>query len=164
MPSGRKRLFITSGTHTGRFVNDAGMGAEALAAADAFCTQAAAPKGGQWFAWLSASPSAINHAPVDGGPWGQELADGGWVLTFPNQGSLATLPLSPITVDENGMPVGDVSVWTGTNVGGRGTSNCTSFSGTGEGMTGRAGASDRAWTEYGTFSCSSSLRLICLEQ
>jgi hypothetical protein len=166
-PNAKKRIFMTSQFHNGKFADAGTPAASAFTEADTFCTQAAlaAGKNGTWVAWLSVSTTpALSRLPADGGPWYQESPDGGLTLTFTNRANLATVPLVPMSLDEFGVSLGgSTPYWTGTRAGGQLGSNCGDFTGTGSSVVGRPSEVRSNWTEDSTFSCGSTLRLLCLE-
>jgi len=75
--------------------------------------------------------------------------------------------VAPINVDENGTPVADDPVWTGTDAVGDSTAtNCLDFNSQSAGETGgigRTSLSDAGWTDAGTQTCDLSARIYCIE-
>jgi hypothetical protein len=160
-PATGRRLFITSVPYTGS------MGG--LSGADGHCATAAAAanKGGTWRAWLSTSTVSALDRQVGPGPWYQELADGGLLLTFNNRANLKTSPIIPLQVDELGRSF-SAKYWTGTTPGGRpSTSTCLNWTSLGNldgGTVGTTGTIDGDWTADSTYACSKVASLLCVEQ
>ena len=156
------RIFVT-GTR-----QDADFGG--IAGADALCASqaAAASLGGEFKAWLSTivSPVATRLAHssdpyvlVDG-----TLIAANWfdLIAFP--GSIS----APINLDASGV-LRDGEVWTGSSRYGHPYGNvddCEGFTSgsTGDGLAGSTEEVNLYWTEKGTRSCSTELRLYCFEQ
>ncbi len=157
------RIFITSTTYSGTFGS--------LTTADNNCNANArgANKGGTWKAWISDSMAEARTRIANVGPWVQQLADGGTVVTFSNLANLQTTPLAPIEVDERGLPVpSGARAWTGTAGGGTSAASCNDWAPYNTGFTGVvgvAGTTATAWTNDATLGCfSSANRLLCIEQ
>lgn len=154
------RLFVTSARIVGAF--------GPLSAADDFCTTAAlsANKGGTWKAWLSTASTAAPSRIANVGPWVQEFADGGTLLTFNNRANLQTTPLAALSVDEQGRTyTGARSFWTGTAPGGVIDATCYSWTSTAYAATyGVTGTTSDAWTDSSIANCDGVLSLLCLEQ
>jgi hypothetical protein len=159
----RRRVFVTSTAYSGNWAS--------LTAADGFCTTSAqaANKGGTWKAWLSSSVTEARSRLADTGPWAQESADGGTVLTFNNLANLQSTPLAPLAVNERGQAlVSGTRYWTGTVGGGTAGSVCndwapynTGFSGT----VGLSGTTTTSWTNDATVGCVSTMAsLLCFEE
>lgn len=151
------RVFVTSGTQSGNFGG--------LAAADALCQSAAtgAGLGGTWVAWLSSSAAdaknrlgtARGFVRMDGAPFGDTVA------------SITSSPhiFNAIHLDEHGVDVGTVTVWTGTDADGtKSSSTCTDWTTTsGSATTGTTGGGPDAWTARTTPTCSAPRHLYCFE-
>lgn len=159
-----KWVFVTSSRHTGAL--------SGLDGADAICAARASAAGlaGEYRAWLSTAATdaadRLTHADEpyvrsDGVPVADDWAD----LT---DGTLS----APIAADEFGQAVID-DVWTGTGADGRydGSGDCDGFS-RGEpeaggflyALCGSANADTAAWTSNSVPSCTTQLRLYCLQQ
>jgi hypothetical protein len=158
----QRRVFVTSTP----FAPDAG----SLSAADAHCTAAAvsANKGGTWKAWLSNRTTAAFARLQHPGPWAQELADGGTLLTFHNAAQLRSIPLASLRVDEQGreLPAG-TRYWTGTTTGGLVGFTCDDWAPTGASSSGTVGMTggDQSWTNVESLRClTSTAALLCFEQ
>jgi hypothetical protein len=158
----QRRMFVTSTQYRADFGS--------LAAGDALCntTAQSVNKGGTWKAYLSSGAEAAPSRMANVGPWVQELADGGTVLTFNNVANLQTTPLAPIAYNERGQTIGFTSYWTGTSGGGVIANTCASWSSgssSSSGTTGRSNVTSTAWTNDNvTFSCADLASLLCFEQ
>lgn len=154
-----KIVFASSTRHTADLGGDTG--------ADGICADLAldASLDGEFRAWVStttaSAESRLAHATV---PYalttGARVADD-WDDFI--DGSLA----SPINRDETGAAIsGDV--WTGTEADGSISSEgtCAGFTNgtSGAGRCGASGQSNAAWTSNLTPSCSTQLRIYCIEQ
>lgn len=152
----RKIVFVTSTTHTGNLGG--------LAGADNICQSRALAAGlaGTFRAWLSnsitdassrLSPSQFGYELIDGTKIADDLAD---LL----DGSLD----SPISLNENGVPV-VTNPWTGTSsTGAAYSADCQGFTSTaGSGAIGASDQASSAWTFAGTAACVASHPLYCFE-
>jgi hypothetical protein len=161
-----KRIFVTGAGYTG----DLG----GIAGGDARCanTAAAAGLGGTWKAWLSDSDTDAIDRISDIGPW--HLLDG--KVTFNNKANLATSPIVPIDVNENGDRLSvKTAVMTGTEIGGRSfatggltcknwtSSDWTSYDHD-DALLGNSGYNDSRWTHEGVNYCCYNYSLYCIEQ
>jgi hypothetical protein len=154
----RYRVFVTSTRYTGALGG--------LVGADAKCAALALAKGlnGVYRAWLSTSQLDAYNRISGGGPW---YRIDGKTVVFLTRVTLASGPLVPVLLDENGtLPVGDPSVWTGTSSNGTGSAaTCDDWSSAS--ATGTAGRSDKGGAEWTQVSgpdrnCISPARLVCL--
>jgi hypothetical protein len=159
-----KRIFVTSAAYNGD-LRTAGNAATGLQGGDFLCNQAAqaALLGGTWVAWLSDETHDAIDRINDVGPW--FLVDG-QTRVFNNKANLTTTPLASINQDETGVEVLPITpyVWTGTQNGGRVSSqlHCENWTG---GFEGRIGFFRGAtWTSHDTNNCVFNQRLFCLEQ
>ena len=157
-----KRVFVTASAYDGNLGG--------LAGADTKCTTAAlgAGLGGSWKAWLSDTNTDALNRIADVGPW--YFVDR-TTRVFNNKANLATIPLTPIIMTEQGnrLPTALTDeVWTGTFEGGlRSTANCFDWSSNTNG-TGHYGTAQYTnnWSNYASqaVKCSATLRMYCLEQ
>ena len=152
------RVFVTSTDHAANFGG--------ATAADTICQTHATNAGlpGTYVAWVSdASSTAVTRlgsargfVRVDGAPFADTLSD----ITSTNK------ILNPLRIDENGVDVGTVGVWTGTNANGTAHgSTCSNWTSTsGSGQTGSTQGGPNAWTSRTTQSCMGPLRLYCFQK
>ncbi|MFZ5443868.1 MAG: DUF1554 domain-containing protein [Myxococcota bacterium] len=160
LSSHRKRLFLTSTTHTG----DLG----GLAGADAICQRVATGgnKGGTWKAFLSDGVNTAVSRMPDDASWHQETSDGRLLLTFNNKTNVTTTPVLAPSLNEHGaeVPLGARDYWTGVRSGWRylnGTFTLPDVPGdTCGGWTDTAGFGEGNWT---FFRCTTAMRLLCFE-
>lgn len=163
---GRKRIFVSSVTHTGAFGG--------VAFVDAFCQDLAsrAHLPGEFQAWISVGPDGgiddvIDRIAANGGPWYQPGTD---KLVFTDRTALTRAPLTAIDVTEEGVAAHDATgtdlVWTGTNVGGRhSTSTCGAWDRSDvRGQYGHFNAIDSGWTDDTTGKCDVGLHVYCLQK
>lgn len=167
-----KHIFTTATLYQRDLKTTAGT-ATGLEGADALCGLAAsaAGLGGIWKAWISdATTDAIDRIQDVGA---LHLLDG--TKVFNNWHNLATVPLAPINVDENGNKLTGC-VWTNTSVGGRKYSECLwdlSF-GQDAGATyipcggphtfGYSEFADNTWTKSESSGYLDDCRLYCIQQ
>lgn len=159
-PGAERRMFVTSSSQDGDFGGIEG--------ADALCSALAAQAEleGEFKAWLSTLSSSVAErlAPAEDARY--VLVDGTTAATSWEDlldGSVAV----PIDLDESGTRrTGDV--WTGTLSNGEAYSidDCDGFtSGTeGTGLCGTTSSAASFWTENSNPTCSTQLRLYCIEQ
>lgn len=116
---------------------------------------------GTWKAILSNSNTAAFDRLADVGPW--YLLDG--TKVFNNKAGLATTPLAPIDITEQGQQVkGDATVWTGTQSGGTAGSDCNGWTDpTARGTIGLV-FSTTSWIQHDSDFCSNAHSLYCIEQ
>jgi hypothetical protein len=132
-----------------------------LAAADAFCTNAAASLGGDWTAWLSDS----NTNAIDRIPAGEyRLLDGTLIANSLTELTSGTL-LAPIDLDENSASFSG-NPWTGTQPDGIGTGdNCDDWTDAADGVNGTQGqfpSTTTTWTQLGsTAPCAYQRSFYC---
>jgi hypothetical protein len=154
---GPKRAFITSTATQGNMGGLAGADARCQSLADA------AKLPGAYKAWLSdaqASPltrfthSALPYIRVDGT---QIAAD--WA-------SLISGALTGIGMEENGVSLPTISIWTGTNDDGTGAANCNGWTSSDPSYTGVYGGSNYSseWSNTGVFNCDFGTNMYCFEQ
>lgn len=167
---GPKRVFLTSRTVYADLLSTA-RGADGVRSGDSVCQVSAdvANLGGTWKAWLSnESVDAIDRIRGNG-PWAR--LDG--VVVFPDHASLATAPLAPIDIDENGVTYTEgcnntSRVWTGTRTGGRwDLDDCVDWSTSDDGWSATTGCPGEVarWTDDdGGWNCDNEYRLYCFEQ
>lgn len=172
-PPLQKRVFVTSQTYQG---NLRGSGADALAAADAFCLENATSSipGSTWRAYLSTpTVAAVNrlptnvtwHLPLSGplGPFG--------AVVFYSRDAIKNGPLTPISVDASGIgiittpPLPQRYVWTGTSTNTNPhASTCNGWiDEAAEGMTGDPDTIGATWTERDVLPCGKGAQLYCFE-
>jgi hypothetical protein len=154
------------------FVTDTRQDADfgGIAGADALCASqaAAAGLGGEFKAWLSTIESPVaNRLAHSSDPY--VLVDGTVIAV--NWNDLIGFPgyiSAPINLDASGV-LRDGEVWTGSSRYGHPYGNvddCEGFTSgsTGDGLAGSTEEVNLRWTEQGTRSCSTELRLYCFEQ
>lgn len=177
-PTGQ-RIFVTSGTYTGR-IERSGTAA-GLASADAICDllATAASLGGTWKAWLSTDSENALDRVMGPGPY----VNMNGATVFPNRASLEVgMPMAPLALDENGSVVQDdvampgAAVWTGSTNTGSAIMNAhcvnwTSAAGGLFGDEGQIGIADaampmdsREWSSSRTYDCNQTAHLYCFEQ
>ena len=111
-----KRLFVTRETYDANFGPNPNGTYKCQTAADA------AGIGGVWKAWLATPSSGAAPTFKDVGPW---YSMNGTTKIFNNPANLGGFPLSPIILDQFGVPVpSDSTVWTGLTVGNQSASTC----------------------------------------
>ncbi len=152
-----KRVFVTASDYDGKLGG--------LAGADAKCALSAqaANLGGTWKAWLSDDTTNALDRIANVGPW--FLLDG--TKVFNNKANLATVPLSQITISEQGTRTSGSYAWTGTLGGGaRSPDTCGSWAFNDATKKGNVGylTSASNWTEYSAWPCSYRMHLYCIEQ
>ena len=164
-----RRVFVTSARYNGDF-KTIGAGNDGLEGADRLCNTVAQGAGvpGTYTAWLSSPTVDAIDRIQDVGPWYQITADGGAIKTFNNRANMASAPLAAIQYTESGIQVFSGAVWTGTDTGGRKTSqNCKGFTSQSPelGTTGTI-ASTSGWTSNGGAgaNCSDDNYLYCFQQ
>ena len=154
-----RRIFVTNTVQNANFGGIAG--ADELCAAQA----ADADLEGEFMAWLSTRSSSVSERLTRAsGPY--VLVDGTMVANDWDDlvdGSI----LVPINLDANGgLRTGDV--WTGTLATGASYpgDDCAAFTSGSDGIAlcGASASTTATWTENITPSCSTQLRLYCLEQ
>ncbi|MBX7100205.1 MAG: hypothetical protein K1X89_20990 [Myxococcaceae bacterium] len=155
-----KRMFVTAAVYSG----DLG----GIAGADNRCTIAAsgANLGGTWKAWISSESVDAISRMANVGPW--YTVKGGTKL-FNNLANLATVPLAPVTMTEQGnlLTTSTERVWTGTGVGGVKTNNNTCLNWVASSNTSVVGSpfeTTNAWTSSTTVNCYLGMHLYCIEQ
>jgi hypothetical protein len=174
VPSGAKRVFVTSVKGTGDLTSwtDYSGIATGVAAGDQICQNRAAAavlaNAGNYKAWLSdTSTDAIAHVTVTAtnGPW-YRLDD---VIIAADKTALKTAPLfTAIAVNEYGAYItGDLWVWSGTyDTGIKHANRCADWTSNGSGDHGRIGDAPTAsiyWTNYVDETCDYSAALYCFE-
>jgi hypothetical protein len=168
---GLRRVFVTAAVHSADLRTE-GAATSGLVGADNLCAAAAmdADLGGTWTAWLSDSSTDAIDRIDDVGPWVEVVPEGiEPEEVFADKANLETLPLRPISRDEEGNvttnPVPS-SVFTGTMTGGRNSGSSTCEDWTSEKPYGMAGdlASSAEWTALLDDYCGAAKRLYCFEQ
>jgi hypothetical protein len=174
VPSGAKRVFVTSVQGTGDLTSwtDYTGIATGVAAGDQICQNRAAAAGlanaGNYKAWLSdTSTDAIDHVTASAstdGPF-YRLDD---VKIADNKGTLKIAPLfTAIALDENGAYTSELLVWSGTDDTGIKTANrCIDWGSSLIGNKGRAGVANTAstyWTNFTDETCNNNAALYCFE-
>jgi hypothetical protein len=175
VPSGAKRVFVTSVQGTGNLTSwtDYSGIATGVAAGDQICQNRAAAAGlanaGNYKAWLSdTSTDAIDHVTAGAssdGPF-YRLDD---VKIAENKGTLKIAPLfTAIAVNEYGAYItGDLWVWSGTDdTGIKHANRCTDWASNASGDHGRIGEAPTAstyWTNFTNTTCDNSAALYCFE-
>jgi hypothetical protein len=160
LPAGAKRIFVSSASYVGSSLTG-------VAGADQRCSLAAQAQdlGGTWKAIVSSNTQSPTDRIADVGPW--YLLDG--TKVFNNKAGLASTPLVPINIDEQGEALNGTSdsmVWTGTLSGAVIGYSCDGWGGSDpEGGTNGLWSSTSQWLDSSQFSdCGDSHHLYCIEQ
>jgi hypothetical protein len=168
--AGLKRVFVTSTTVPGAFLDRGGGQGAGVDGGDTICNALAAQAqlNGRFIAWISIAGTPALGRLTGNGPW--YLVDRK-TRVFANKAALTAAPHAEneIDRDEKGTRIeGNRRTWTGTLSTGAaaGTAqNCTNFTQPiGNGMSGEANEKDARWTQSGVQECTQSLRLYCFEQ
>ena len=150
-----KVAFVSSGTLANAL-------SQSAATADAFCTTAAANAGltSNFVAWYSdATSNAKDRLPIFAAI---RRIDGTLIVTTLADLTDGTIS-STMSIDEFGAPVSGSYVATHTLASGDLAPDSCTGSNPAIGVVGRTSAVNSNWTQIGTESCSSSLRLYCFE-
>ncbi|HTJ47257.1 MAG TPA: hypothetical protein VL463_34385 [Kofleriaceae bacterium] len=173
-----KHVFVTDAAWTGDFWIQSGDWPSSFGPdqADVLCSNAAvgAGLGGTWKAWISSygTSSPTSHAAQlaadrikDVGPW---YLIGTETVVFNNKANLLNTPLAQIDVNEHGVALQGVPVWTGTRVGGQVLEDCGEWQTQDDQVTGTLGDSiglGNYWTQESSAPCrSTQAHLYCFEQ
>ena len=158
---GFRRVFVTSVTWDGLQIGG-------LSGADAKCADVARStgldaNGEKWIAWLSGPGAAKDRLTFDG-PY--RLLNGTEIAADKARLSSGTLRHAIDVNEQNGAPMGELRVWTGTEANGNiSGSTCGGWmNDTVLGLFGKVDTSGSGWTQSGTTACGIALRLYCFEK